>query len=215
MDITRDWVYQRWARKSTGLADPELFGVRVPLVTGTAVTDLAGSLSYYFDQYGQVQHISFHGRTGDPSMLVGLLVNRYHFQKQPSPISGDQLYQVRVGDRVQSELRMRPEAVMWSTSPHTSYEVELELQRPGSDRPLRPRHDEKPLLASDGAAAAPPKPIPVGPLPMIQQFNNSVHSIVSASSPPAQGAGPAAAGASVDSAISQGPQNISWRRWPD
>ena len=58
-DVTKEWVYNNWPRKSTGLADPELYGVRVPLVTGTGYGDLAGSLTYQFNPQGQVQHISF------------------------------------------------------------------------------------------------------------------------------------------------------------
>src|SRR5262249_23674179 len=30
-DVTKEWVYSNWPRKSTGLSDPEMFGVRVPL----------------------------------------------------------------------------------------------------------------------------------------------------------------------------------------
>jgi hypothetical protein len=36
-DLTKDWVYRTWARKSTGPTDVGLFAVRVPLVTGTHV----------------------------------------------------------------------------------------------------------------------------------------------------------------------------------
>ena len=131
MDVSKEWVYARWARKSTGLADPTLFGVRVPLVTGTRTTDLAGSLSYYFDQHGLVQHISFRGHTGDTNQIVGLLLNRYGLRRQLTQRPGEQLYQLKHEGRVQGELRTRPASVLWSTSPHTSFVVELELARPG------------------------------------------------------------------------------------
>ena len=80
-DLTREWVYRSWARKSTGVPYNELFGVRVPLVTGKSVADLAGSLTYFFDAQGQLQHISFHGRTGDTSRLVDFLVRNYKFHR--------------------------------------------------------------------------------------------------------------------------------------
>src|SRR5690606_11819068 len=76
MDITQDWVYQRWARKSVGLGDPDLFGIRVPLVTGTKMHDLAGSLTYYFNRAGQVDRLSFRGRTGDTRQLVDLITRQ-------------------------------------------------------------------------------------------------------------------------------------------
>ena len=137
-DLTREWVYHNWARKSTGLTDPELFGVRVPLVTGTGLTDLAGSLTYSFNKQGELQHISFKGRTADTTPLVQFLTQTYQFQRVAAP-AGEQLYQVKRGSRVMSELRTRPDSVLWSSTPQQSIVVELELERPGSNRSLPPR----------------------------------------------------------------------------
>jgi len=137
-DVTKDWVYYNWARKFTGPTDVGLFSVRVPLVTGTQMTALAGSLTYFFNAHGQVEHISFRGRTGDTTQLVYFLGRTYDFQRVAAP-AGEQLYQVKRGRRVQSELRTRSEPVLWSTSPHASFAVELELARPGSKRLLPPR----------------------------------------------------------------------------
>ena len=72
-DITKEWVYQNWSRKSTGPTDVGLFAVRVPVVTGTHLAAIAGSLTYFFNSYGQVEHISFRGRTGDTGTLSELL----------------------------------------------------------------------------------------------------------------------------------------------
>lgn len=137
-DVTRDWVYRTWARKSTGLGDPELFGVRVALVTGTKLSDLAGSLTYSFNARGEVQHIAFRGRTADTTPLVQFLVSTYKFEAVAAP-AGEQLYQIPRGGRVQSELRTYPEPVLWTTAPHGSIAVELHLERPGSNRTLPPR----------------------------------------------------------------------------
>ena len=57
-DVTVAWVMQRWPRVSTGLPYLQLQGYRVPLVTGTTVADLAGSLTYYFNAQQQVQRIT-------------------------------------------------------------------------------------------------------------------------------------------------------------
>jgi hypothetical protein len=137
-DLNKEWVYRHWARKSTGVSYADLFGVRVPLVTGTAVGDIAGSLTYYFDPQGKVQHISFIGRTGDTSRLLNFLVTNYQFKRATSP-AGQQLFQVTGSGGVLSELRTRPESVLWATSPHSSFTIELELSRPGSKRILAPR----------------------------------------------------------------------------
>jgi hypothetical protein len=137
-DVSKEWVYQNWDRKSTGPTDVGLFSVRVPLVMAPQLYALAGSLTYYFNAQGQVEHISFRGRTGDSTQLVQLLTTRYQFQRIESPV-GEQVYQVQHDGQVQSELRTHPEAVLWLNSPNRSISVELELARPGSSRVLPPR----------------------------------------------------------------------------
>jgi hypothetical protein len=153
-DVTKDWVYRTWSRKSTGPTDVGLFAVRVPLVSGTHVGALAGSLTYYFNSIGQVEHIAFYGRTGDTTPLVNFLVRTYEFQRAEAPV-GEQFYQVKRGRRIHSELRTRPESVLWATSPHGSIAVELELARPGSNRVLPPRAPvlDIPQVASSAPAA--------------------------------------------------------------
>ncbi len=138
MDITKEWVYRQWARKSTSLADLQYFSVRVPLVTGTDLKDLAGSLTYFFGADGQCARISFRGRTGDTSELVALATQRYNLRRQPTLIPGEQLYQLRREKDVISQMRTRPAPVLWSSSPHSSFTVELDLQRPDSTIPLPP-----------------------------------------------------------------------------
>lgn len=134
MDVTQSWVYSRWSRKSTALADLDLHGIRVPLVTGTEVDDLAGSLTYYFNAAGQVQRLSFRGRTGDTRKLVTLVVARFGFRRQPPDFPNEQLYQVKWNGKPISELRIRPAPIIWAHAPHASFEVTLELERPGSGR---------------------------------------------------------------------------------
>jgi hypothetical protein len=165
-DVTKEWVYQQWARKSTGLADPTLYGVRVPLVTGARMTDLAGSLSYYFDAQGVLQRIHFLGRTADTTEVARIATERFGMQRRVAVSPGDQLFQVADGDRVRSELRTRPEATLWSTSPHESFLVELDVNRPGGPSWPSPRASTLDLAGSPlgapsaaGAAAPPAKPV--------------------------------------------------------
>jgi hypothetical protein len=133
-DVTKDWVFARWPRKSTVAAEDSLIGIRVPLVSGMAVDDLAGSLTYYFNPAEEVQHIAFRGRTGDPQRLVRLVAGKFGLWPQQTLVPGEQVYQTRWNGRPQSELRIRPAAVIWSSSPHSTFEVELALERPGSNR---------------------------------------------------------------------------------
>lgn len=190
-DVSKEWVYQNWDRKSTGLGDPELFGIRVTLITGTKRTDLAGALTYLFDGKGQVQHISFRGRTADTTPLVQLLTQTYKFERMEAP-AGEQLYQVRSGTSVYSELRTRPESVLLEATPQGSFGVVLELGRPGSNRALQPPvpHLEIPEVATktpppaansttdatgDANAETPAEPALVGKLrPATQAEHNQV-----------------------------------------
>lgn len=133
-DVTREWVLSRWPRKSLVPGEDSLIGIRVPLVSGTAIGDVAGSLTYYFNAAGQVQHIAFQGTTGDPQRLVRLVAGRFGLLSQASAMPGEHVYQKRWNGRPQSELRIRPAAVIWSSSPHSTFEIELALERPGSNR---------------------------------------------------------------------------------
>jgi hypothetical protein len=156
LDVTKDWVYARWPRKTTALAELDLYGVRVPLVTGSQLTDLAGSLTYYFGPEGRVRLISFRGRTGDTTQIVQLVMQRFGLQPQPSLLAGEQLFQIRDGEKVLSSLRTRPAPVLWASSPHDSFSVELDLQDPATARPL--------------AQTLPPLPAPAMP-PLAAQAN--------------------------------------------
>jgi len=158
---------------------------------GTQMTALAGSLTYFFNTSGQVEHISFHGRTADTTQLVNFLARTYQFQRVESPV-GEQVYQVARRGRVQSELRTWPEPVLNSTSPHSSIAVELELARPGSRRFLPPRG---PQLAIPQVASPPVSP------------------------PTESTAAPAGSGGSyldkVRYATPQEEGQVLWKRWPN
>lgn len=134
MDVSKEWVYSRWARKSTGLAEPDLYGVRVALVSGTRMTDIAGSLTYYFNAAGQVDKIRLTGNTADTRELVRLLTQRFGFRPAMPLVAGEQAFRVEADGQVQSELTTRPASVLWTTSPHNSFAIELEMNRPGSGR---------------------------------------------------------------------------------
>ncbi len=158
-DISKEWVYHRWARKSTALAELGLYGIRVPLVSGTKLHDLAGSLTYFFGEDGRLQRISFVGRTGDSTQLVMLLVQRYGLVRQATPVVGEQVFQIRRKDQVFSEMRTRPAPVLWASTPHDSFSVELHLQRPDVQTPLPPRNLPMPQLVS----SQPPTNLPAPP----------------------------------------------------
>ncbi|MEO0531986.1 MAG: DUF6690 family protein [Planctomycetota bacterium] len=151
-NITKNWVYRHWARKSTGLADPTLFGVRVPLVTGSGMTDVAGSMTYYFDNAGVLQRMRLRGLTADTSRIVHFATTRLGMQPRQPFSPGDQLFQAIEIKRLRAELQTTPESVLWATQPHGSFGVRLEATRPGSDYYVTPQVPEFRVPTPDGVA---------------------------------------------------------------
>lgn len=130
-DVTPAWVTQRWPRVSTGLANLQLEGYRVALVSGTRPSDLAGALTYYFNSTHQVQQITFRGTTGDTSSLVRMLTSRYRLARKITNDPGTIIYEaVNPAGKATSMARIRQAAVVKVDDPNRRYVVELVLERP-------------------------------------------------------------------------------------
>jgi hypothetical protein len=127
-DITPNWVIQRWPRVSTVQSEQYLEGLRVAVVTGTALDDVAGSLTYYFDKKGQVQRLILHGRTGDDRKLVQLVGAKFGLHSEPTFGAG--MYVARWNAIPTSVLRVSFAPVVRSDRPHTRLQVLLEINRP-------------------------------------------------------------------------------------
>jgi hypothetical protein len=133
-DVTTTWVLSKWPRVSANLAELDVQGYRVPLVTGTTDADVAGSLTYYFNQKQRVERITFFGTTGDTRRLVAFLESQYGFKREKTPEPNLYVYQVKswTWGKATSELRMRPASVVRSDVPHSRFEVALLIDRPKS-----------------------------------------------------------------------------------
>jgi len=133
-DVTTAWVLGRWPRVSTSLAELDVQGYRVPLVTGTQPDDLAGSLTYYFDKRQRVERITFSGSTGDARRLVALLALEHGFVRQMTSDPALYLYQVKEHGRVTSELTIKASSVIRIEDAHRRFNVSLVMRPPGSKR---------------------------------------------------------------------------------
>jgi hypothetical protein len=127
-DLTTQSVLQRFSRVSTVLADLQLEGLRVPIVTGTRADDLAGTLTYYFDRSGGVQRINLHGFTGDPNRLRDTLLQYYGLQTEPSLEAG--VFTKRWNGVPIHFLRLSHAPVVYSDAVHQKFTVFLELNQP-------------------------------------------------------------------------------------
>jgi hypothetical protein len=129
-EITPEWILAHWPSVSTGLAQLQLEGYRVPLVTGTGQADLAGALTYYFDARQQLQRINFVGTSGDPRPLVGLLASRFHMARRLTSDPGLVVYEAApAGRRPISALQLRVSPLEPGEA-YRRYEIELSLERP-------------------------------------------------------------------------------------
>ena len=135
-DVPPQWVSQRWPRVTTVLAESGLEGLRVPVMSGTRVDDLAGTLTYYFDREHRVQRLAFDGFTGDERRLLTLITQHYGLQTEPSLDAG--MYVSRWNGRPTSVLRVSRAPVMTADSPHSQLHLQLELNRPSAYYGLSP-----------------------------------------------------------------------------
>ncbi len=139
-DVSPGWVPQHFPQVTTVLADTRLDGLRVPFVSGTQPTDVAGSLTYYFDSQQSLRRIQLVGVSGDPSVLVNLMLQYYYLKPEPS--LGGHLYKTRWNNRVTSVMRVIPAPVISNQDNHRRYQIFLELNQPTMDYALTPDAQE-------------------------------------------------------------------------
>jgi uncharacterized protein DUF6690 len=126
-DIRPQWVTSRWPRVSTVLGDPKQLGMRVALVSGTRGDDVAGSLTYYFDDHHQLQRITFTGMTGDPRRLLAAVVTPYGLKSLPTTTAAR--YVAGDPQKPTSEVIVRHLPVVRNEAEHARAEVAVDLRR--------------------------------------------------------------------------------------
>jgi hypothetical protein len=129
LDVNSAWLMARWPRVSTGLAELDLHGYRVSLLTGTREDDLAGALTYYYDKEQVIQKMTFRGVTGDPRRLVLFGTSQYKLERETVSDPALQVYRTKGTGRKASELIVRPAQVIRADAPRERFEVELVLYR--------------------------------------------------------------------------------------
>ena len=148
MNVTPKWITQRWARVSTNIQSGQWQGYRVPIVTGEKTDDLAGALTYYFDNQKQLQRISFRGTTGESQRIITLLQQQFHLTKRPTSLIG--LY-------IKSQNRRPVSVLMITRSPRAATQnnaarysqctIQFELNRPSIGAQLSDRYQN--ILAAE------------------------------------------------------------------
>lgn len=134
-DVYPDWVRSQWPRVSTAPVLPDLYGMRVAVVTGTSPWDLHGSLTYYFDETQKVQKVSFVGNTTDVSRLISSLSAEYGFRQYEENSPG--LYVAIKSGKPFGVIQFQYANVIRVKDSSNQVFVSIELNRPGSKFPLR------------------------------------------------------------------------------
>jgi hypothetical protein len=141
-DLNPAWVTQRFARVSTVAGEANELGLRVILVSGTELSDVAGSLTYYFDPQQQVQRITLTGVTGDDSRLAALATQK--FGMRPTETTDRGLYYGGDVNVPTSSLRVKTLPVVTAEAPYARVQVDLDIRRgdvtkikPEGERPAK------------------------------------------------------------------------------
>ena len=115
-ETTPQDITNRWARISFHVKYNGLHSYRVPVVTGEERDDLAGSLTYLFNEHEELQRIEFLGYTQDASTLINVMKKQFRMTKRPSALEA--LYVKSLNKLPVSALRItRPKVVNTSTTP--------------------------------------------------------------------------------------------------
>jgi hypothetical protein len=141
-DVTPQAVTSRWPRVSTVLGEPNQLGMRVAFASGTQPHDVAGSLTYYFDDHHQLQRITFYGLTGDEQRLLAYLVNTYRLKTAPT--TGVARYVAGPLDKPTSQVSVRHLPVVLANAAYARVEVAVDLNRGNAAR-VSPSNEAAPL----------------------------------------------------------------------
>ncbi len=93
---------------------------------------MAGSLTYYFNTQQRLQRIIFQGSTGDARELMAYMTAVHGLKPEPTNDPSLQLFRIRDGRMVTSELRIKAAPIVRRSAGLSRYNVNLFLERPSS-----------------------------------------------------------------------------------
>lgn len=132
-ETTIGWIAQRWPRISTAAGDLDLQGYRVPYTSGHRLDDVAGSLTYFFDQEHQCRRISFRGTAGDVRRFLATLDASLGARPETAE-PGVHRYRPSAPG-VEGSIVVVPAEVLSSERPHERFRIQLDLtHRPPARR---------------------------------------------------------------------------------
>jgi hypothetical protein len=140
-DVTPAWVSSTWPRITAQRLETGWYGMRAPLVTGTEISDVVGSLTYYFNTQNYVERITLYGYTGDAEPLISLVQQQYGLR--PYAAVGRGLFLSFNGTEAIGVLQVEDAPVQSSEQSRSRYRVRLELNLPRPGAKLSPELMDK------------------------------------------------------------------------
>lgn len=138
-DINPEWVQNRWPRVTTSTPDAHLFGMRTPIVTGTRLRDVAGSVTWYFDDTRTVQRLRFEGTVGEVNDVVAMVTQSFEMDQEPAV--GRLVFTKRWNGTPRSVVVIEQPPVIDAAEPRTRYLVRMEINRPSNRYELSPEYE--------------------------------------------------------------------------
>lgn len=137
-DIDPEWVQNRWPRVTTSTPDSHLYGMRTPIVTGTRLRDVAGSITWYFDHTRKVQRLRFEGTTGDVTDVIAMCTQSFDLDQEPA--TGRYVFTKRWNGSPRSVVVIEQPPVIDVSQPRTRYIVRMEINLPAARYELSPEY---------------------------------------------------------------------------
>lgn len=138
-DRNPNWIINSWSRVDTIQSAPPFFGYRVAALTGSQKDDLAGVLTYYFDER-QMRQITFIGKTGDYSKILTFLQRYFGMVRLEKESTANQyVYEATLREEnsrkksqniPKSRLLIRPTQTFLAEDPNGRFEIEFQLNSP-------------------------------------------------------------------------------------
>lgn len=135
-DANPQWLQKNWPHVSSSPSLDGYAGYRVPLVTGPNPQDITGALTYYFNNKGLCERITFYGYAADPSRIIHLATETFGLSASRDLGSGT--YTGMYSRRVRSFLAIDAATNVVSQSAQKKAQITFEVNNPKGKFMLSP-----------------------------------------------------------------------------
>ena len=133
--VSPEWILRYFPRVKNVSIHPQMVSYRVPLVTGTELIDVAGSMTYEFDNRQTLRRMTFVGSTGDAKEIVAMAQHKYGLVSRETHQPNLYVFEkVAPNGNVRDVLHVMISRTLDKNSRLTAYEIKLRLYRPSDEQ---------------------------------------------------------------------------------